>query len=252
MVSRRAVSRSWPRGEITVEYEEGSSVEVRQHDGSVLRLRKAASDYDPTDRIAAMRHLQEKQAAGEIATGLLYIDEDPVDLHEALKTVDAPLNSLGDADLCPGQAELDRRRRAFEGGAGSVVSGKQPGGCRRRIRRCRCKIDRTDQTFEFVLRNQTRPEEHWSFAAKIDHGRFQSAGARPGVEDQRRPIAETSDDVLGRSRAQFAGAIGTRCCQWASRTDEGQGHGMIRAAEKQPFSQGGIRQAPHLPRQIFP
>ena len=97
-----------PRGEITVEYEEGSSVEVRQHDGSVLRLSKASPDYDPTDRIAAMRYLQEKQAAGEIATGLLYIDEDPVDLHEALKTVDAPLNSLGDADLCPGQAELDR------------------------------------------------------------------------------------------------------------------------------------------------
>jgi len=49
---------------------------VLQHDGTTLNLRKLAADYDPTDRIGAMTHLQ--QAPGrreEIVTGLLYIDE---------------------------------------------------------------------------------------------------------------------------------------------------------------------------------
>ena len=31
--------------------------EVAQHDGSVLRLRKLARDYDPHDRIAAMAYI---------------------------------------------------------------------------------------------------------------------------------------------------------------------------------------------------
>ena len=36
---------------------------VKQHDGSVLRLRKLADDYDAHDRIAAMTYLQERHAA---------------------------------------------------------------------------------------------------------------------------------------------------------------------------------------------
>ena len=50
--------------------------------------------------------LQRRQARGEIATGLLYVDPEPVDLHAHLRTVEAPLNSLGMADLSPGAAAL--------------------------------------------------------------------------------------------------------------------------------------------------
>ncbi len=39
-----------------------------------MRLRKLHADHDPTDRIAAMNHVQALQAQGEIATGLLYLD----------------------------------------------------------------------------------------------------------------------------------------------------------------------------------
>ncbi len=95
-----------PRAEITTDYEPGETVDVKQHDGKIIRLRKVAKDYDASDRIGAMTHLQQKQAAGEIVTGLLYLDEEPVDLHEALKTVDRPLNMLEDDDLCPGAAEI--------------------------------------------------------------------------------------------------------------------------------------------------
>ena len=61
---------------ITADYAPGTVRAVTQHDGSVLRLRKLADDYDPSDRIRAMSYLQERQAEGEIVTGLLYVDPD--------------------------------------------------------------------------------------------------------------------------------------------------------------------------------
>ena len=57
------------REEITADYAAGTVIDVTQHDGSVLRLRKLAEDYDPTDRIKAMNYLQERAAAGEVVTG---------------------------------------------------------------------------------------------------------------------------------------------------------------------------------------
>src|SRR5215475_1930112 len=57
------------REEITVAYAAGTVEMVKQHDGSVLRLRKLASDYNVHDRIAAMTYLQQRHAAGEIVTG---------------------------------------------------------------------------------------------------------------------------------------------------------------------------------------
>ena len=94
--------------EITADYEEGSTTEVVQHDGSVLRLRKLSPGYDPSDRIAAMSYLQERQAAGEVVTGLLYLDAHADELHSHLNTVDTPLNQLGERELCPGAAALQK------------------------------------------------------------------------------------------------------------------------------------------------
>jgi len=97
-----------PREEITTEYAEGTVQEVTQHDGSILRLRKLAGDYDVNDRLAAMRFLAEHAADGEIVTGLLYVDPEPEDLHQHIKTVSTPLKDLGEAALCPGSAALDK------------------------------------------------------------------------------------------------------------------------------------------------
>jgi 2-oxoglutarate/2-oxoacid ferredoxin oxidoreductase subunit beta len=96
------------RDEITVEYEPGTVEIVRQHDGSLLKLRKLAAEYDVHDRVAATDYLQQRQAAGEIVTGLLYVDPDPVDLHTHLSTIDAPFNTLTDADLVPGATALEK------------------------------------------------------------------------------------------------------------------------------------------------
>jgi len=94
--------------EITTAYEPGAVQEVRQHDGSVIRLRKLDAKYDASDRIAAMTFVQSRYAIGEIVTGLLYINHAPRDLHGSLNTVAPPLNTLGERELCPGAAALEK------------------------------------------------------------------------------------------------------------------------------------------------
>ncbi len=81
-------------------------MEVTQHDGSRLRLRKIDAGYDAADRLAAINHIQLHQARGEIVTGLLYIDADADDLHQHLATPATPLNRLAENELCPGAAAL--------------------------------------------------------------------------------------------------------------------------------------------------
>src|ERR1700742_4201634 len=94
------------RAEITVDFEPGTTEVVKQHDGSYIKLAKLHPTYDPTDRAAAMAPLQERQAAGEIVTGLLYVDPEPQDLHAHLGTVAQPLNRMGTKELCPGAEKL--------------------------------------------------------------------------------------------------------------------------------------------------
>src|SRR6187455_41992 len=94
------------RDAITAMYSPGEVIEVTQHDGSVLRLRKLAEGYDPGDRVAAMNHIAAYEAKGEVLTGLLYVKPDADDLHGHLNTVAVPLNRLGERELCPGSAAL--------------------------------------------------------------------------------------------------------------------------------------------------
>ena len=96
-----------PREAITAEYEPGTVVDVTQHDGSTIRLRKLEEAYDPTDKLAAMAYIQERHHAGEVVTGLLHIRHDSGDLNDRMNTVEVPLNSLGEVELCPGSAAID-------------------------------------------------------------------------------------------------------------------------------------------------
>jgi 2-oxoglutarate ferredoxin oxidoreductase subunit beta len=97
-----------PRETITADYAPGEVEIVTQHDGSRLVLRKLNADYDPADRLAAMNFLQAHAAKGQIVTGLIFLDHEPEDLHGNLNTVQAPLNALGEKELCPGSAALDK------------------------------------------------------------------------------------------------------------------------------------------------
>ncbi len=101
------------RATLTADYAPGTVEEVTQHDGTVLRLRKLHTDYDPSDRVAAMHYLHEHRAKGEIVTGLLYVEPEAEDLHAHIGTVETPLNCLDDAALCPGSAALEAINAAF-------------------------------------------------------------------------------------------------------------------------------------------
>jgi 2-oxoglutarate ferredoxin oxidoreductase subunit beta len=96
------------RAPILIEQEPGTVQIVEQHDGSKIALRKIAADYDVHDRRAATNYLLERQAAGEVVTGLLYVEEQAEDLHAHLGTVAKPLNALNERELCPGSAMLEK------------------------------------------------------------------------------------------------------------------------------------------------
>ncbi|MEW6362043.1 MAG: 2-oxoacid:ferredoxin oxidoreductase subunit beta [Pyrinomonadaceae bacterium] len=94
--------------EITTTYESGNIEDLVLHDGSAIRLRKLAKDWDPFDRFSSVKALQKARENGEILTGLLYINEKAPDLHSLLNTVDKPLNSLTEAELCPGREVIEK------------------------------------------------------------------------------------------------------------------------------------------------
>jgi 2-oxoglutarate ferredoxin oxidoreductase subunit beta len=102
-----------PAAEIKAEYEAGSARNVLMHDGSWVRLRKVAEDYDPTDRDRAYAYIRDRQRAGEIVTGLLYISPDSKDMHAQSDTVAAPLVDLPYEQLCPGNDELQKMQQRF-------------------------------------------------------------------------------------------------------------------------------------------
>ncbi len=101
------------REEIVVDYAGGASHAVALHDGSALRLHKLADTHNVHDRLGAMATLERRHLAGEIVTGLLYVDPEAEDLHERLNTVDTPFNALSDATLCPGDARLGELNRSL-------------------------------------------------------------------------------------------------------------------------------------------
>jgi 2-oxoglutarate ferredoxin oxidoreductase subunit beta len=93
--------------DISIEYDAGTTTEVELHDGSKLFLKKVANDYNPTDRLAAMRLLHETRQRGEFATGVLYVEPDKDDFVSLLNLVDAPLATLPLEMVRPGQEVLD-------------------------------------------------------------------------------------------------------------------------------------------------
>lgn len=101
------------RTEITTEYSEGSVQGITMHDGSVVKLHKVADEYDPTDRRAVLDYLTDVGSRGEIATGLLYLEEAGADMHGFENTVDGPLVEIPFADLCPGSKGLEEVQKEW-------------------------------------------------------------------------------------------------------------------------------------------
>ena len=93
--------------DISIDYEPGTTTEVKMHDGSRLYLKKVEEGYDPTDKFAALRLLHETSLRGEFATGVLYVEPDKDDFVTMLDLVDEPLATLPLERVRPGRHVLD-------------------------------------------------------------------------------------------------------------------------------------------------
>ena len=102
-----------PAEEIKVAYEEGEAMPIEMHDGSTIVLRKVDKDYDLTSRASAFKYLRERFNAGEISTGLLYLDESRAEMHELMGNIDTPLSQLPVDSLNPGSKELKKLQSRF-------------------------------------------------------------------------------------------------------------------------------------------
>ena len=93
--------------DINVDYDAGTTTAVTMHDGSKLFLKKLEEDYDPTDKINALKRLHETARRGEFATGLIYIEPDRDDFLTQLNIVDEPLATLPLDRVRPGPEALE-------------------------------------------------------------------------------------------------------------------------------------------------
>ncbi len=107
MARARNIKPGFFTNDTLAEIPPGEVKEVPFPDGSVVRFHTVARDYDPTDKVGAMAYLESHRARGIVVTGLLYVAENASDMHDALQTVDMPLNRLPDAELVPGAAALE-------------------------------------------------------------------------------------------------------------------------------------------------
>ncbi len=92
--------------DISVEYAEGTETDVKMFDGSLLRLKKLSRDWNPTDKIAAIKALHESSGSA-VLTGVLYVEENKPTFIDMLNLVDQPLWNLPLSVTRPGKEVLD-------------------------------------------------------------------------------------------------------------------------------------------------
>lgn len=93
---------------VPVDYPEGSIKVVELHDGSHLVLRKIEQEYDPSDKINALRKIQETKTHGEVLTGLFYINTGQPDFPELLNLQEESLASLSVEKARPSREVLQQ------------------------------------------------------------------------------------------------------------------------------------------------
>jgi len=93
--------------DIHVDYEPGTTREVKMPDGSHIVLKKLAEDYDATSRERAMQVLYEGRREQRLVTGLLYVEPTVQPFDEQLAMIDEPLATLPLERVRPARAVLD-------------------------------------------------------------------------------------------------------------------------------------------------
>jgi 2-oxoglutarate ferredoxin oxidoreductase subunit beta len=99
--------------EVSVDYEEGTTQEVKLHDGPTILLKKLDRGHDPTDKMAAIKLLEEARENQKFITGLLYVNEGSPTLTDITRTVDTPLAALPEEKLRPTREAFDKVMAEF-------------------------------------------------------------------------------------------------------------------------------------------
>jgi 2-oxoglutarate/2-oxoacid ferredoxin oxidoreductase subunit beta len=94
--------------EINIEYDPGTTFDVTMHDGSRLRLHKLEEDYDPTNRIHAVKRLMEAHEKNEVLTGILYVNAQAPSFIDMLNITEEPLATLPESKVRPGREVLEQ------------------------------------------------------------------------------------------------------------------------------------------------
>ena len=93
--------------DIAVDYDPGTTYDVRMHDGSHLRLRKLHESYNPNSRVAAVKALMEAHEKGDVLTGVFYVNTEKQNFTQMLNLVDEPLGTLLESVVRPPKSVLD-------------------------------------------------------------------------------------------------------------------------------------------------
>jgi 2-oxoglutarate ferredoxin oxidoreductase subunit beta len=94
---------------LTDAFEEGTIQKVTMHDGSKIVLKKLDREYDPTDRINAIKTVQEANQEDILLTGLIFVDtssQSLLDIYDLPK--DRALNRIGQDELRPPREALKK------------------------------------------------------------------------------------------------------------------------------------------------
>ena len=176
----------------------GELQQVALHDGTTLSLRRLHAEYDPTDKVGAMSYLEAHRARGEVVTGLLYLQPDSGDLHDAQHTVATPLNALSDARWCPAPQRsrgstrhcAERSRRPLHAGS----TGQGPRGGRaavpRRTRRRAAPQAAPGRHHDHAVVRQRQRELRAGRQRPVDGGRDDEQLAHVGLQRVLHQLAE--------------------------------------------------------------
>jgi 2-oxoglutarate/2-oxoacid ferredoxin oxidoreductase subunit beta len=95
--------------EIEVEQKAGQATRVQLHDGSWITLKALHhEEHNVTDKVSALRLLEESQAKGEFLTGMIYMNSQRRDFVTMQNTVPTPLALLPDEMLRPSKEVLEK------------------------------------------------------------------------------------------------------------------------------------------------
>src|SRR5689334_13049658 len=92
---------------IDVDYDAGTTANVRMHDGSHLRLRKLDRDYDATNKVGALQLLAESHEKGEMLTGVFYVNATAPSFIEQLNLTETSLARMPQELTRPSRQALD-------------------------------------------------------------------------------------------------------------------------------------------------